>query len=71
MSVSEREHDGGPGELVEQARVIRSEHLADHARHRQLLAALGRIEALLERLARAAEAAPARGAGAPRSSRGK
>jgi len=66
------EHDGGPGELVEQARVIRSEHLADHARHGQVLAALGRIEALLERLVQAAERPPAaRSASAPRSSRPK
>ena len=67
------EHDGGPGELVEQARVVRSEHEADHARHRQQLAALGRIEALLERLVQAAERQPAaRGtSAAARSSRGK
>jgi hypothetical protein len=67
------EHDGGPGELVEQARVVRSEHEADHARHRQLLDALGRIEALLERLVQAAERQPAaRGtSAAARSSRPK
>jgi hypothetical protein len=67
------EHDGGPGELVEQARVVRSEHEADHARHRQVLDALGRIEALLERLVQAAERQPAaRGtSAAARSSRPK
>ena len=67
------EHDGGPGELVEQARVIRSEHAAEHARHGQLLEALGRIEALLERLVQAAERQPAaRGtSAAARSSRPK
>jgi hypothetical protein len=67
------EHDGGPGELVEQARVVRSEHEADHARHRQLLDALGRIEALLQSLVQAAErqAAPARGTAPSRKAAGK
>ena len=65
------EHDGGPGELVEQARVIRSEHAAEHARHGQLLEALGRIEALLERLVQAAERQPAARGTAARPSRPK
>ena len=53
------EHDGGPGELVEQARVVRSAHEADHARHRQVLERLDRVIALLERLVQAAERQPA------------
>ena len=56
------EHDGGPGELVEQARVVRSEHEADHARHRQVL----------ERLVQAAERQPAaRGTAPSRKAAGK
>ena len=53
------EHDGGPGELVEQARVIRSEHLAVPRVVRQVLERLDRVIALLERLVQAAERQPA------------
>jgi hypothetical protein len=53
------EHDGGPpGIALEGARVISPGHQAEHDRHREVLAALGRLEALLERLAQAAERQP-------------
>jgi hypothetical protein len=57
------EQDGGPpGIALEQARVIRPDHEADHDRHQEVLARLDAVIALLERLLQAAEGSRPRSA---------
>jgi hypothetical protein len=71
--VSEGQDTAAPGLPLEGARVVKPEHEAEHARHQAVLAALGRIEALLQDLVQAVQgggqgirAQPARPKGASR-----